>query len=79
MKTVQHNGHRIQVQVWGREKVLYDGAEVCSSFHFFVQNFTHVFSVNEDGEHVQYEVEFRGFWGPWIKIRRNGIVIYSDK
>lgn len=77
MKTIMYNGHRIDVKLLFTEKVFYDGRQMTSKFTVF--GGTHVFRVEEDGESVTYEIEIHsGFMAPWIKIRRNGIVIYTD-
>lgn len=79
--TIVHNGHRIQVEwsVWtGNEKVFYDG-RVMSDKHT-VTGGTHIFSVEEESEYVQYEVSFgAGLTSPTIEIRRNGIIIYTNR
>jgi len=78
MKTIFHNEHKIEVKLWGTEKVFYDGELKTSQFTLF--GGTHGFQVVEDGETVNYDVETKmGIWAPWMKIRRNGILIYSDK
>ena len=83
MKTVFHQGHKIEVpgmSLMGREKVLYDGREVSSKVS--MTGATHVFRVIENGEEVQYEVEIGTRWHgftSWATIRRNGVLIYSDR
>ncbi len=79
MKTVIHNGHKIEVATFVPEKVFYDGQQMTSKVNI-IGDSTHVIRVDEDGEHVTYEVEMKmGFWASWIRVRRNGIIIYSDK
>ena len=82
-KTVSHNGHLIEVpgtSLTGKEEVRYDG-RVVSSKHS-VTGATHVFSVEEDGERVQYEVEIGTRWhgmSAWSTVRCEGKVIFSDR
>ena len=79
MKTLFHKGHKIEVKLYGTEKVFYDG-KLMSSVLPLLRTATHIFQVDEDGENVSYEVEIiAGFFTFWMKIRRNGILIYSDK
>ena len=78
MKTFLYKGHKIEVKLFPIEKVFYDGKLMTSQFTVF--GGTHVFQVCEDGENVSYEVETKsGVLVPWMKVRRNGILIYSDK
>ena len=79
MKTVMHNGHKIEAATLFPEKVFYDGRQMTSKMNI-IGDSTHVFQVEEDGEQVTYEVEMKmGFWASWIRVRRNGIIIYADK
>ena len=78
LKTLLHNGHRIDIKTWGTEKVFYDGRQMTSKFTLL--GGTHAFEIEENGERVTYEVEISAMgWSPCVKIRRNGILIYSDK
>ena len=83
MKTIAYKGHNIQIQemsLTGVEKVLYDGKQV--SFKRTMTGGTHIFTVKEDGEDVVYEVEIGLRWHgftSWSVVRRNGVVIYSDR
>lgn len=64
----------------GKEKVWYDGELVSSKFS--VTGATHLFSVIEDGKEIQYEVEIGLRWhsfSAWVTVRRNGIVIFTDR
>ena len=80
MKTVIHNGHRIDVSYtfWGKEKIFYDGKEVFNKFS--VSGSTHVFKVTEHGREVEYEVAFKvDVWGSWCEVRCDGEMIYTDR
>ena len=85
MITVAHNNHKIEVQeesFTGVEKVFYDGREVSSKRS--VLGSTHVFTVNEEGASVQYEVEIgvkTVFFvpRPYTTVRRNGVLIFSNR
>jgi hypothetical protein len=78
MKTLIYNGHKIEVKLWWTEKVFYDGKLMTSRFTVF--GGTHIFQVEEEGETINYEVEtYEGFPIGGMKVRRNGILIYSDK
>lgn len=81
MKTIMYNGHKIEVQVWGTEKVLYDG--VLMSSKRAMLGATHTFTAFEDGEEVVYEVE-NGLGSilpptPYTTVRRMGILFFSDR
>jgi hypothetical protein len=79
--TIIHNGHQIRIEwsVWtGKEKVSYDG-QIMSDRHTIAGGI-HVFTVNEGSETAQYEVRFSlGVTSPPIEVRRNGIIIYSNR
>jgi len=77
MKTLLYNGHKIEVKLWCKEKIFYDG-KLMSSRHTLFGG-THVFQVEEEGETINYEVEIYFFPTLGMKVRRNGILIYSDK
>jgi len=83
MKTIVCGGHKIEIPgmgLTGKEQVQYDGVVVSSKHSVF--GATHVFSVKEDGEDAQYEVELGTRWHlftSWAIVRRNGKVIYSDR
>lgn len=77
MKTLFHDGHKIEVKLWGTEKVFYDGKQMTSMFTWF--GGTHCFKVSENNEEVDYEVEIFSFPRVGMKVRRNGILIFSDK
>jgi len=83
MRTVVHDGHRIEIpgmSLSAKEEVRYDG-EVVSSKRSLT-GATHVFAVKENGEEVQYEVEIGTRWhgfSAWCTVRRNGRVIFSDR
>ena len=83
MTIIVHEGHTIQIQMsylFGKERISYDGKEVSSKRS--VTGSTHIFQVTEKGEEARYEVEiglrWHGFSG-WITVRRNGIVIFSNR
>lgn len=79
MKTVFYKDHKIEVATFFPEKVFYDG-KLMTSKRNVIGDSTHVFRAEEEGEHVTYEIEMKmGFWASWIRIRRNGIIIYADK
>ena len=79
MKTVFHNNHRIEVATFFPEKVFYDGRQMTSKNNVVGES-THVFCVEEEGKSVTYEIEIKmGWWASWIRVRRNGIIFYSDK
>lgn len=64
----------------GLEQVLYDGREVSSKRT--MGGAIHVFDVEEDGSKAHYEVEFALRWhgmSAYATIRRNGMIVYSDK
>ncbi len=82
MKTVIHNGHKIEAPgstLTGLEEVRYDG-EVVSSKRSIL-GATHVFVVEEDGETVQYEVQIGTRWHGFsatCTIRRAGELLFTD-
>lgn len=83
MKIVKYGRHTIEVHdmsLTGKETVRYDGK--VASEKRSVSGTTHIFSVNEEGQEVTYEVEIGVRWH-WLSaycvIRRNGVVIYSDR
>ena len=77
MKTIIHNGHKIEVKMWFTEKVFYDGKQMTSMFTLF--GGTHCFKVTEGNEDVDYEVQVFSLPRIGMKIRRNGVLIYTDK
>lgn len=83
MKTITYAGHTIELpgmSLTGKEEIRYDG-KVISSKHS-MSGATHIFSVTENGEDVQYEVEIGTRWhglSAWHVVRRNGTVIYTDR
>jgi hypothetical protein len=80
MRTITYGNHAIQITGGFKDEVRYDGQVVSSRATW--SGGTHIFSVKEDGEDVQYEVEYRTRWlgfGSWATVRRNGRVIFSDK
>lgn len=84
MKTVAHGAHVIQIaeaaDLFGKEEVYYDGRLVSSKRT--MTGGTHIFSTVEDGERVDYDVQVEGRWhglGFSSTVRRNGIIVYTDK
>ena len=60
--------------LWGTETIKYDGEVKVKGWSLY--GASRRFNVREDGERVEYEVEFRqGFPLPRAIFRRNGIVI----
>ena len=80
MKTILSDGHKIEIKGWGKEKVYYDGRLVSSKLS--MTGATHVFTVNEEGQEVQYEVSLGTRWhglSYWVEVRKNGKIIYTDR
>jgi len=80
MRTIYQGGHIIQVDTGCVERVYYDGRLVSSKVSF--AGTTHIFSVKEGEEHVQYEVEIRSRWhglSAYVIVRRNGLILFSDR
>jgi hypothetical protein len=83
MKTVMCGEHKIEIQdtsLTAKEVIRYDG-KVVSSAHS-MSGSTHIFSVREGNDDVQYEVEIGGRWHgftAWAVVRRNGKVIFTDR
>ena len=82
MKTIFHNGHRIDAPgstLTGLELVRYDGEVV--SRKRSVLGSGHEFVVEEDGEPVHYEVKIGTRWhgcSATCTIRRNGDILFTD-
>ncbi len=82
-RTIVHNGHRIEFRnqsLTGKETVLYDGNIV--SQKSTIGGTIHLFKVTEESEEVNYEVEVNLKWhglGATTTVRRNGIVIFTDR
>ncbi len=80
---VTHNGHNIEIKtnkVSGKETICYDGKEVSSKSS--IGGSTHIFSVTEDNQNTQYEVELTMRWhglSASTTVRRNGQIIFTDK
>lgn len=83
MITVSYGKHIIQipgVHLIGRERILYD-RKIVSEKHSLT-GATHFFDVKEDGRTVRYEVEIGTRWhccSSYCTVRRNGVVIFSNK
>lgn len=83
MKTIAINGHMLEISsmsLTAKEIIKYDGKVVSDKRS--VSGATHIINVNENDEEVQYEVEIGARWhmcSAWTIIRRNGIVIFSDR
>ena len=74
-----YNGHEIEITAFGTMRIFYDG-KLISSKKFFSRS-PHIFSVREDGENVQYEINAGLKWHGLrerISIRRDGRLLYSD-
>lgn len=79
-------GHQIEVEIKasGSEKVSYDGEEVTSKFS--ILGGTYAFFAQESGQEVQYVIEIGPmvmlkppFARPYLILRRNGLVLYTDR
>src|SRR3989304_58574 len=73
------NGHEIDIIAYGTRKIFYDGKLISSKKSIYGS--THIFTVIENGENVQYEIRVGLKWHGLqekINIRRNGRIIYSD-
>ena len=78
--TVMYKGHKIEISNLAKEKVIYDEKEV--STKVTVAGGTHIFTVNEDGKPIQYEVTLGVRWhwmSNWHEVRRNGVLIFTDR
>lgn len=76
---ISYGDHEIEIIVFGTRRICYDGTLI-SSKKFFSGS-SHIFSVRENGENVQYEINAGFKWHGLrekISIRRNGRIIYSD-
>lgn len=80
---VKYDGHNIEIkknQLTGKETVCYDGKEMSSKFS--IGGATHVFTVDEGNQNIQYEVEINIRWhgmSASTTVRRNGQIIFTDK
>ena len=82
MKTIDYGEHRIEVTEnmfrVGKEEVFYDGILASSETNFL--GATHMFVALENQENIQYELETGISWfETWVVIRRNGVIIFSDR
>ena len=80
MQTIIHNGHKIEIIGWWKERVYYDGNEVSGKWS--IMGSTHVFRVKENGTDIQYEVTLNIRWHGctfWTEVRREGIIIYTNR
>jgi len=77
-KVIKIDGHNIGIyrSEMGKEVVRYDGVEVSSKFS--MTGATHIFTVNEDGDPVIFEVVFKS---PWVScsvsIKKNGKLVHA--
>lgn len=85
MKTIDYGEHKIEVAEStfgvGEEEVFYDGI-LASSKRNFLGGATHMFVALENQENIQYELETGLLWhglDTWVVIRRNGVIIFSDR
>ena len=82
VKTITYDGHKIEVSIsiFAKEEIKYDGKVMSSKYS--VTGSTHIFNVIENDDNIQYEVEsgirWHGF-SLWNTVRRNGMVIFSDR
>ncbi len=85
-RRVSVGNHRVAVDPsWANtpiEKVWYDGKEVSARMSVF--GASHQFEVVEDGIIVAYEVDIGAtsdfiFPRPYVTVRRNGKIVFSDK
>lgn len=83
MKTITYGNHTIEVSemsMTAKEVIRYDGHVVSSKRS--MTGSTHLFSVKEETEDVQYEVQVGMRWhgfSAYSIVRRNGKVIYTDR
>ncbi|MGL5892321.1 MAG: hypothetical protein ACRC3B_20680 [Bacteroidia bacterium] len=66
--------------ITGKEKILYNGNLVAAQRT--VAGGIHLFTVTENNETVNYEVEIMLRWhglGYYVNVRRNGLMIFSNK
>ena len=83
MKTIIYDGHKIEVSsmsITAKEEIKYDGKVVSSKRS--ITGSTHIFNVIENEDNIQYEVEIGTRWhgcSSWNTVRRNGMVIFSDR
>src|SRR3989337_3932661 len=74
-----YNDHEIEITAFETRKIFYDRTLISSKKSIFGS--THIFTVIENGENVQYEIRVGLKWHELqekINIRRNGRIIYSD-
>ena len=74
---ISYGDHEIEIIAYGTKNIFYDG-ELISLKKFFSGS-SHIFSVRENGENVQYEIRVGLKWHGLqekISIRRNGRIIY---
>jgi len=82
MKTIIHNGHKIEAPgstLTGLEEIRYDGSVVSSKRS--ILGATHTFVVEEDGDPVEYEVKIGTRWTGFsatCTIRRAGVLLFTD-
>ena len=79
MPQVQVGKHTLEVtnSFWGTETVRYDGKVVAKGYSFLGRSY--MFTVEEDGDQVTYEAEFRlALIGGRYTIRRNGVAIFTS-
>jgi len=78
--TPNNNTIEIANTITGKEKILYNGNVV--SAKRTVAGGIHLFTATESNEVVNYEVEIRSRWhgmGYYVNVRRNGVMIFSNK
>ena len=82
MKTIDYGDHRFEVTEnmfrVGNEEVFYDGILASTATNFL--GATHTFVALENQVNIQYELETGISWfETWVVIRRNGVIIFSDR
>ncbi len=79
MPQTQVGTHTLDVSTnWlGSEKVTYDG--VLKTEGKSIAGRGYIFTVEEDGEPANYEVEFKaGLFSAHVTVRRNGVAIFTS-
>ena len=79
MPQVQVGNHILEINnsIWGTETVKYDGELKAKGYSFIGRSY--LFRVEEDGEEITYEVEFKlALFGAHYIIRRNGVAVFTS-
>lgn len=79
MRLLVVNGNKIEMEFFslfsGKETIYYNGEIVSQKRSLF--GGVHLFTVQEVGMDVQYEI--RQSWTATVEIRRNGELIYAER